>query len=600
MEFKPVERAGTYLHSYLPTVCRSNVYAHATTAKKILKEQTRTRRVASRRLLPTATRLPVVALPITISQHCTFARPRDHNISLLLSIPWRKLRTMASRFIQFPGLLYTYCITLTNQGMSFQVVLPNGRKLELDSKEGADEFVDTYGTDFVSTSLTTTDEKELKLAYTLLLKVANNASPEKIASGIPGSEFRSLVEHTRDTLPTDRNWLRSDTVSISHGLLLPAIVSFSKHPSFFKIFLSNEGMEAVAKFSACRKTNDMTNNCVVEFIIKLVNNAFCALTQEGFSDEKALGTIEKTGLLGQFIRCVPVDPRHSANIVVGLQTCLQLVKKKLKAGTPTGDILDAVIAGKDGPINETVKSSLARLQSLALLSNSDWANVVKECNNCEKTETQMDGASLMKCKRCKLTYYCSKECQVADWKRHKQTCEEEGSEGKASRSNFKISQATACAFIKSNYFDIAKEVYKKTQTFNVTKKELLVEIDFFGDAPALRNEFKVWLTSGFLEGSSVADAPSWFRRLADKKNLERFLREEHEQTKSKDLLVVCRASNGLVSMSHNNVTADETGYPLFSDEVVESIGSEDYDRMVAYLGQQMTMRYLREKRSGST
>jgi hypothetical protein len=59
--------------------------------------------------------------------------------------------------------------------------------------------------------------------------------------------------------------------------------------------------------------------------------------------------IEKTGLLGQFIRCVLVDPELTANTVTGLKTCLQLAKEKLKSETPTDDILDAVIAGKDGP-----------------------------------------------------------------------------------------------------------------------------------------------------------------------------------------------------------------------------------------------------------
>jgi hypothetical protein len=211
----------------------------------------------------------------------------------------------------------------------------------------------------------------------------------------------------------------------------------------------------------------------------------------------------------------------------------------------------------------------------------------------------MDGALLMKCNRCKLAYYCSKECQVTDWKSHKKTCEAVGSREKACRSALKTSQTTACGFIDSNYFDIAKEVYKKTQAFNVTKKELLVEIDFFGDAPALRKEFKVWLTSGFLEGSSVADAPSWFRLHAEKKDLAQFLREEYEKATSINLLVVCRAGNGMVTVSPLNYLGDETGYALFSDEVVESIGSEDYDRMVAYLGRQMTMGYFREKRSGS-
>jgi hypothetical protein len=159
----------------------------------------------------------------------------------------------------------------------------------------------------------------------------------------------------------------------------------------------------------------------------------------------------------------------------------------------------------------------------------------------------MDGTLLMKCKECKVAYYCSKECQVADWKSHKKMCDVVDS-GRVSLSAFKTSRTTASAFITSNYFDIAKEVYKKAQEYNVPKKELLVEIDFYGDAPALRNEFKVWLTSRLLEGSSVADAPGWFRRRAENENLERFLKEGYEQMTSDDLLVLCRASNGMVSV----------------------------------------------------
>jgi hypothetical protein len=34
-----------------------------------------------------------------------------------------------------------------------------------------------------------------------------------------------------------------------------------------------------------------------------------------------------------------------------------------------------------------------------------------------------------------------------------------------------------------------KKSTKETQEYTVPKKELLLEIDFYGDAPALRNEF---------------------------------------------------------------------------------------------------------------
>jgi hypothetical protein len=127
--------------------------------------------------------------------------------------------------VKLAGLLCTYQLTNQGKDMSFQVVLPNGRKVELCSKKVADEFLDTVGTDFISTNLTATDNQELHFAYMLLLVVGLSASPEKIASRIPESELRTLVDHTRhtlDTLSTDRDWLRSGTVSMDHALLSDA------------------------------------------------------------------------------------------------------------------------------------------------------------------------------------------------------------------------------------------------------------------------------------------------------------------------------------------------------------------------------------------
>ena len=35
---------------------------------------------------------------------------------------------------------------------------------------------------------------------------------------------------------------------------------------------------------------------------------------------------------------------------------------------------------------------------------------------------ERDTVEYKKCSRCKTTYYCSKECQVGDWKIHKRKC----------------------------------------------------------------------------------------------------------------------------------------------------------------------------------
>jgi hypothetical protein len=121
------------------------------------------------------------------------------------------------------GLLFTCCMTNQGNCMSLQVVLPNGRKLELASMEGANDFVDSVGADFISTNLAVTDIQKLESAYMLMLIIADNASPEKIASGIPESELRTLVDHMLDTLhklSTDSQWLRSGKVARYHESLL--------------------------------------------------------------------------------------------------------------------------------------------------------------------------------------------------------------------------------------------------------------------------------------------------------------------------------------------------------------------------------------------
>jgi hypothetical protein len=72
---------------------------------------------------------------------------------------------MSSRTIfKIDGHRCTYCMRHQGNGVSLQVVFPNGRKLELASREGADEFVGNVGTEFISTNLTATDDQKLTYA----------------------------------------------------------------------------------------------------------------------------------------------------------------------------------------------------------------------------------------------------------------------------------------------------------------------------------------------------------------------------------------------------------------------------------------------------
>lgn len=47
----------------------------------------------------------------------------------------------------------------------------------------------------------------------------------------------------------------------------------------------------------------------------------------------------------------------------------------------------------------------------------------RKCRACAKVEDPSQGAGkLLVCQRCRTAYYCSKECQRADWKEHKAAC----------------------------------------------------------------------------------------------------------------------------------------------------------------------------------
>jgi splicing suppressor protein 51 len=52
------------------------------------------------------------------------------------------------------------------------------------------------------------------------------------------------------------------------------------------------------------------------------------------------------------------------------------------------------------------------------------ADATTNCATCKKTGTETP--NLKRCAKCKTTYYCSPDCQKADWKSHKKQCSAPG------------------------------------------------------------------------------------------------------------------------------------------------------------------------------
>lgn len=75
-------------------------------------------------------------------------------------------------------------------------------------------------------------------------------------------------------------------------------------------------------------------------------------------------------------------------------------------------IKEKVLISGDKEITEELKN----LSDLYTNDNLDGLLEKAYCNKCGKE-------AVKKCGRCKSVYYCSRECQVDDWKSHKPICE---------------------------------------------------------------------------------------------------------------------------------------------------------------------------------
>jgi len=140
-----------------------------------------------------------------------------------------------------------------------------------------------------------------------------------------------------------------------------------------------------------------------------------------WSAEKTFKKLEASGILAECLRCMTVPQQafrdvdaHNdrvANMVKALVSCPSLLQKKFKKGEPCGDVVCAILEGKDGhrhtppTVIKLLKGLVHSVQSIDSAGNNSWSRC-GYCGKIEESETP-----LMKCARCKRWYYCSKECQ---------------------------------------------------------------------------------------------------------------------------------------------------------------------------------------------
>lgn len=507
----------------------------------------------------------------------------------------------------------------------YRVALPNGLNVDVMTQEGADAFLQHNWSQkgFIGVNmqrvrqlrqllandinLSMAQRKEiggrLVAVYTLFGFVADRASNDVFDAQVNKAELKGFLEHAIDVLTKISNskiWERTGILQYDYdGELLDTLVTFCKHKKFIKIHEEMGMMKFLAEMCAKREQPRLVCPEFADYILRITNNT--NISHEiylNLTAEKSYQKIEVSGLLLQVLRVISL-PRadfHAHCIILDkLQGCPKLLRKTLCKGKPARDVVDEVLMGKNGfpkTVPELVRTRLidiCRIADLASAPLQQKGMDVRFCRNCSKSavDVGMD-TKLLACSKCKNTYYCSRECQVADWKEHRKSCN-------VGTKVSKTSQQTLGSYTQTFYYEIMTALFQKMQERGVPKTKLILDLDFRNkigsdesSSPALKGDFKVAVTEDYLHGR---DAPDWFREECDEssqKNLLAAIEDHYKRELRSHILVICRhAAAGGAGIFRLQLHSQLTMKPLFADELVTAFGNRDWSTMEQYLDPNM-------------
>mmetsp|Transcript_28874 Transcript_28874/g.32381 ORF Transcript_28874/g.32381 Transcript_28874/m.32381 type:complete len:571 (+) Transcript_28874:28-1740(+) len=502
-----------------------------------------------------------------------------------------------------------------------KIALPDGSNVDVCTREGAHAFIQSPGPfNFFTTNiescneirkkekknrgrrLTPQEKQLLEVTYLVAEGLAESSAPEIFAT-IPKEEIECWMDHVIEQIAEktkDPRWIKTGILERHDLFIISPCIPLFMHAVPVKLAFDKGFFEVLGKFVASRKAPLLPCTDIAGSITMLVSNAICSI----FFDEKISSNLEKSfkkleacGMLAQYIRCSTIDdPELIGNIGVlkvydELIKCSVLIKKKFAPGQPCGEVVSSILNGKKYSMKnielikrlKTIASFAEIMQPQKELTHKDGDLTLNRiCRYCDKSDPSQEFQNSLKaCSKCKSTYYCSKECQVADWKKHKKNCR---SNTKASNKAFDATQNAPINFAQKNYAAIVKRLVKVIDESGFKKSELLLELDFTpsndGIAPTLKDppEFKISESRGYFEGSRPNE-PDWFYKGEDMKiyrenikSVVAAVKDTFNRITNIHVLCLVRHPSG-VSCYRLQLTDSQTGNQMFSDEAVDAVRS---------------------------
>jgi len=515
---------------------------------------------------------------------------------------------------------------------SCKILLPGGRNVDLCTNTGADEFLQTTQcSNIVFTTnirdankirkksrkrsgkkLNAGEKSRLTNIGFMVSSLAEFSTPELFEDKINSSEIEYWLDHViteLKELTKDPRWQRTGVLENHDAFILnPCVYMFMKDVPVLLAFKKGF-FQVLNDFIVACKFPALPCADVAETICLLTSNALCSCMLNEMSTwnaEKVFKKLESCGMLMQFIRCSTVPQLHDLHhfplsvdrFYSELYSCTMLIKKRFGKGKPCGDVIDAILKGEDGHQKNRPKiikkleaiASLAKILQPRTFDEKDSkvrSESLKMCRHCNKSDISAEfQMSLMTCSRCKQAFYCSRECQIMDWKIHKSQC---ATRTKSEEKTFNASLEVASNFVKRYYQNIMKKIVEVCDKTGLTKSDLLLELDFSldanGFAPALRDppEFKIKETRRYFEGPRP-NLPDWFHK--NERNIKgsiSCLKENFEKMTENHLLCFVHHTGRAACYRIQCRTGGDNGTHMFSEVALDSFRSaihyKDFDKL---------------------
>jgi len=209
-------------------------------------------------------------------------------------------------------------------------VMPDGRRLQLCSQEGADAFLRhtptgslfnwftmNYGVCKRIRSWNNGELNDAAIQQLIMIgfsadSFSSNATPSVFAEAVPDEEIVFWIDYVIDELKrlkNDPGWLSSGTLERHDAFTLHPCISMFKHEAPARLALERGFFKAFAEFIQSRVAPLLPCQDVADTVCLTIGNSFVTLTSKDgipFNDVKVrqiIGEWESIGMLKEFIRC---------------------------------------------------------------------------------------------------------------------------------------------------------------------------------------------------------------------------------------------------------------------------------------------------------